>query len=133
MGWLFQCNTDTFRRNELHLPCSVSENYVILRACSWNITSKLTLVYNEKITLEVSHWLSFQGLTPFLSRGKLAKCTQFLTECCCPLIFACQSLIISLERIRFCISLLDLSLQKLIFLFHEKVSINNALYCGTGQ
>ena len=50
MGQLFHCNTDKLKKNELHLPCSVSvwDNYVILKAWYWNITSKTTPVYKNQ-------------------------------------------------------------------------------------
>ena len=75
MEQLLHCNTDTVRRNELYLPYSVPvwDIYVILKASNWNITSKSTPVYSEKINLEVTLSLSFQGLTLFLGRDKLAK------------------------------------------------------------
>ena len=59
-------------------------------------------MYCEKINLEITIWLSFQGILPFLGRDRLVKCTQFSTEhysTHLPLIFSVQSLIISLERI----------------------------------
>ena len=55
-------------------PYWYETNYMILKACNWNITSKVTPVFNEKINL-VTFGLSFQGLPPFLSRDILAKCT----------------------------------------------------------
>ena len=120
------CFTVTQTPLELHLPCSVTvwDSYVTLKACNWNMKSKSTPVYSEKINLKVILGLSFEGLHPFRGTDKLAKCTKFSTESCCthpPLIFVGKSLIISLERIKFCISLFGWSLWKLsIFLFHEK-------------
>ena len=60
MWLLFHCNTDTPKKNELHLPYSVTvwDNYVILKAWNWNI-SKATLVYSKKINLEITLGLSF--------------------------------------------------------------------------
>ena len=61
MGRLFHCNTGTLRKNKLPLACSVSasNNYVILKACNKNITSKTTPVYSEKIKVEVTVSLNF--------------------------------------------------------------------------
>ena len=51
-----------------------------------------------------------------------------------PLIFAAQNLVIPLENIKLCISLLGQSLWKLgIIKFYEKVSINSELFCESGQ
>ena len=139
MEWLLHCNSDTLRKIELHLPCSISvlHNYVILKLCNWNIMSKVTLVHREKINLEVTLGLSFQGQPLFLSKDKLAKCTLFLTERCFthpPLIFAARGLIITLKCIKFGISLLAWSLWKhCIFSFHKKFFINSELFCGSGQ
>ena len=74
-----------------------------------NITGSTNLAYSEKINLQVPVRLSFQGLSLFLGKEKLAKCTYFATGRYFidpPLIFATQKLIISLQHIMLCISCL---------------------------
>ena len=97
---------------------------VILKACNWNIMSKTTPIYSEKINLEFTLGLSFQDVPPFLGRDKMARCNWFLTVCCFTnplLIFATQSLIISVEPIKFCIILLG---QSLYFLQNQIITDN---------
>ena len=74
------------------------------------------LAYNNKVNLQVPVRLSFQGLPSFFGKEKLAKCTYFTRGCSfihLPLIFATQSLIISLQHTKFCINLLSQSLGTL--------------------
>ena len=92
--------------------------------------SKSTPVYSEKINLKVILGLSFEGLHPFRGTDKLAKCTKFSTESCCthpPLIFVGKSLIISLERIKFCICLAEVC-ENSVFSYFMKSSINSELF-----
>ena len=72
------------------------------------------LVYSEKVNL-LPIKLSFQDLPSFLGREKSAKCTYFATKrfVHSSLIFASQSLVISLQHIKICISLLSQSLSTL--------------------
>ena len=72
MGWLFHCNTGTLR-NELPLSCSISpsDNYVIVKACSKNKMGRATILYSDKINIEVPIGLSFQGLPLFIYKEKL--------------------------------------------------------------
>ena len=88
MGRFFHCNTGTFTKNKLSLPCFVSgsNNYEILKACNRNLTGKATPVYLEKINLEVTVGLKF-------------CCSEFDH--------------INRAYYKFCISLLGLSLQAL--------------------
>ena len=110
MEWLLHWNTGSLRKHKPSLPCSIllSTNYVTVKACSRNITGSTNLAYNEKANLQVPVRLSFQGLPSFLGKGKSTKCTYFVTGHCFihpPLIFAVQSLIISLQIITFLESL----------------------------
>ena len=115
MSWLLNCNTGSLRKHKPSVPCSVliSNNYVIVKTCSRNITGSTDLAYSEKVNLQVSVQLSFQSLPSFLVKEKSATCTYFATRRYFihpPLIFATQSLIISLQHIKLCISLLSQSL-----------------------
>ena len=98
MVCLLHCNTCSLRKHKPSVPCSVllSNNYVIVKACSRNITASTNLAYSEKVNLQVSVRLSYQGLLSFLGKEKSAKCTYLATGRCFihpPLIFAAQSLI----------------------------------------
>ena len=78
-----------------------------------NITGSTNLVYSKKVSLQVFVRPSFQGLLLFFGKEKLAKQTYFVIGCCFidpPLIFAIQSLMISQQHIKLCISLLSESL-----------------------
>ena len=126
MGWLFHWNTGSLRKHEPSVPCSISlsNNYVTVKACSRNITGSTNLAYSEKVNLQVPFRLSFQALPSFLGKEKPAKCTYFATGRCFihpPLIFATQSLIISRQHIKFCISLLNQSLWTLYYLMLWKI------------
>ena len=64
-----------------------------------------------------------------LSRSNSVSPTSLCTDL--SLIFAAQSLTISLQHIKCCISFLGPSVWKLsIFLFHEKFSFTGELFCG---
>ena len=116
MWWLLHCNTGCLKEHKPSVPCFVllSKNFVIIKACSKNIMGSTDLVYTKKVRLKVPVRLSFQGLPSFLDTEKSAKCSYFATACCFihpPLIFATESLIISLQHIiTLCISLLSQSL-----------------------
>ena len=114
MGWLLHSNIDSLRKHKPSVSCSIllSNNYVILKACGRNITGSTNLAYSKKVNLKVPVRLSFQGLPSFLDKEKLAECTYYVKGCCfihLPLIFATQRLIISLQHIKLCISLLSQS------------------------
>ena len=74
IGWLFHCNTGTFWKFKLPLPCFELQldNY---EACSRNITDETTPGYSEKINVEVPVGLSFQALLWFLGKEKSVKIT----------------------------------------------------------
>ena len=117
MGWLLHSNTGSLRKYKPPVLFSVSllNNYVIVKAFSKNISSSTTLTYCQKVNLQVPVRLSFQGLPSLLGKRKSAKSTYFATGHCFihpPLIFATQSLIISLQHI------------KLVSYFAEVVSEN---------
>ena len=107
---------------------------MILKACNWNITSKTTPVYSEKINLPSG--FPFKGYLRSSAETSWQDAHSFQQDLVLPILslYLQLSSIISPEHIRFCISLLDRSLLKLsIFLFHEKLSINSELFCGGGQ
>ena len=115
MGWLLHCNTGSLRRHKPFVPSSVliSNNYVIVKACSRNITGSTNLAYSENVNLQVPVRLSFQSFPSFLGKQKSTKCTYFSTERCFIhylLNFATQGLVISLQHIKLCISLFSQSL-----------------------
>ena len=116
MRWLLHYNTGCLREHKPSVPCSflLSNNFVIVKACSKNIMGSTNLVYNQRVNLKVPVRLSFQGLPSFLEAEKSAKCSYFATGYCFihpPLIFATESLIVSLQHIiKLCISLLSQSL-----------------------
>ena len=119
MGWLLNCNTGSLRKHKPAVLCSVSlsNTYVIVKACSRNIIGSTILMYSEKVNPQVPVRLSFQGLPSFLGKEKSTKCTYFATGRFFihpHLVFATQSLIISLQHIKLCISLLSQSLYYLI-------------------
>ena len=98
MGWLLFCNTGSLRKHKPFLLFSVllSNNYLIVKAFSRNITGSTNLAFSKKVNLQVLARLSFQGLPLFLGKEKSTKCTYFAKWCCFihpPLIFATQSLI----------------------------------------
>ena len=111
-GWFLHCNTGSLRKHKPSVPCFVllSNSYMIVKACTRNIN----LAYSENVNLEVPVRLSAQTLSSFLGKEKSTKCIYFATGPCFihpPLIFATQSLIISLQHIKLCISLLKQSLR----------------------
>ena len=120
MGWLFHCNTGSLRMHKPSIPCSVllENNYVIVKACSRNITGSTNLTNSEKVNLHVPVRLSFQSF--FIPcQKKSTKCTYFATGRCFihpSLIFATQNIIKSLHHIKFCISLLRQSLWTLFII-----------------
>ena len=89
------------------------------------------LAYSEKVNLQVSVELSFQGLPSFLGKEKLAKWTYFAKRHFVhpSLIFATQSLVISLQHIKLSISLFSQSVSTLVITYcHERSSINSESY-----
>ena len=112
MKWLLHFNTASLRKYEPSVPCSVSlsNTYVIAKACSENIMGSTNLAYSKKVNLKVPIRLFFQGLLSFLCKEMLAKCMLLLYHH--PLIFGTQSFILSLQHIKLCISLLRQSLYK---------------------
>ena len=118
MGWFLHYDTGSLRKHKPSVSCSVllSNNYVIIKTCSKNIMGSTNLVYSEKVNPKVPVRLSFQCLPLFLVKEKLTKCSYFTTGYCFinpPIIFATQSLIISLQHIKLCISLPSRSLWAL--------------------
>ena len=74
----------------------LSNNHVIVKACSMNITGSTNLAYSESVNLQFPVRLSFQSFSSFLGKQKSAKCTYFATGFCYihyPLNFATQSLL----------------------------------------
>lgn len=112
MRWLIHCKTDTIRKSELNLPCSVLvwDNYIILKVCNWKITSKATLVFSGKIDLYFLIEISSEMQLVF------ARILFYPPSLHPLLIFAAQGLIISLECMKLCISLLGWSLKTWYFL-----------------
>ena len=84
MGWLLHCNTGSLRKHKPSVPCSVLllKKYVIVKACSRNISGSTNLMYSKKTNLPVQVRLSFQGLPSFLGKEKSVKCTYFATGHC---------------------------------------------------
>ena len=110
-GWFLHCNTGSLRKQKPSVSCSVllSNNYMIVKACTRNIN----LAHSENVNLEVPVRVSFQTFSSFLGKEKSTKCIYFAIGRCFIhplLIFATQSLIISLQHIMLCISLLIQSL-----------------------
>ena len=109
MGWLLHCITGSLREHKPFLLCSVllSNNFVIVKACSKNTTGSTDLPYSEKSQPRSSRQ-AFLSRPSFLDTEKSAKCSCFVTGCCFihpPLIFATERLIISLQHnIKLCIS-----------------------------
>ena len=134
MGWLLLCNTGSLRKHKPFVPCSVSlsNNYVIVKAFSKNITGSTNLAFSKKVNLQVPVRFSFQGLPLFLGKEKSVKCTYFGKGSCSiypPLIFTTQRLIISPQHIKLCISLFSQSLWTFgITWCHERSSINSESY-----
>ena len=81
MEWLLHWNTGSIRKHKPSVLCSVllSNNSVIVKAFSKNISSRTNVAYSEKVNLQVPIRLSFQGLPSFLAKEKLAKSTYFAT------------------------------------------------------
>ena len=82
---MFHCYTGTLREHKLPPPCSVlgSDNCMIVKACSRNITGEATTpLYKEKINLKFPDRFSFQGLPSFLVQEKSVKCSYFPRGCC---------------------------------------------------
>ena len=68
------------------------------------------LAFSKKFNLQVPIRLFFLGLPSFLGKEEFPYCTYFVTGRSFvhpPLMFASQSLIISLQYIKLCISLLS--------------------------
>ena len=118
LRWDVHCNTSSLRKHKPSVRSfiSLSNIYVTVKACSRNITSSTNLAHKGKVYRQVSVRLSFQGLSSFLGKEKTAKCTYFMSGRCFvhhPLIFAIQTLIISLQHTKLCISLFSQSLWTL--------------------
>ena len=115
MWWLLNCNTGYLRKHKPSVPCFVllSNNFVIVKACSKKTMGSTDLAYSKKVTLNVPIRFFFQDLPSFLDTEKSAKCNYLVTGCCFihpPLIFFTDSLIILLQDIaKLCISLLGQS------------------------
>ena len=121
MGCLLYCNTGSLRKHKSSVPCCIllSNYYVIVKVCSRNIMGSTNLACNKKVILQGPVRLSFQGLLSFRGKEKSAKWTFLATEHCViysTLIFATQSLIVSLQYIKLCTSLLNQSLWTLYYL-----------------
>ena len=110
MRWLLHCDTDSLRKHKPSVPCSVSlsNNYVIIKAFSRNITDSNNLAFSKKVIQQVPVRLSFKGLPLIFGKEKSAKYTYIATGRCFinfPLIFSTQSL--SVKHIKLCICLLS--------------------------
>ena len=131
---MLHSNTGCLKEHKPSVPCSVllSNDYVIVKVRSRNITGSTNLAYNEKINLEDLVRLSCQGLPTFLDKEKSAKCSYFPTRRCFIhplLIFATQSLTVSPQHTKLFISLLSQSLWTLCITWcHERSSINSESY-----
>ena len=132
MEWFFHCKNGSLRSiSHLYPVLYCYQTIVIVKACSRNIMGSTNLAYSEKVNLQVSVELSFQGLPSFLGKEKLAKWTYFATRHFVhpSLIFATQSLVISLQHIKLCISLFSQSVSTLVITYcHERSSINSESY-----
>ena len=118
LRWDVHCSTGSLKKHKPSIPCyiSLSSIYMTIKACSRNITSSTNLAYREKVNIQVSVRLSFQGLSSFFDNEKSTKCTYCVSGRCFIhplLIFAIQSLIRSLKHTKLCISLLSQSLWAL--------------------
>ena len=84
MGWLLHCDTDSLRMHKPCVPCSLSlsNNYVIIKSFSRNITDSTNLAFSKKFNQQVPVRLSFQGLPLFFGEQKLAKCIYVATRYC---------------------------------------------------
>ena len=128
-GWFLHCNTGSLKKHKPSVPCSVllSNNYMIVKACTRNIKGSTNLAYSENVNLEVPARLPFQSFPSYLGKEKFTKCIYFATGRCFihpPLIFTTQSLIISLQHIKLRISLLSQSLWTLC----KRSSVNSESY-----
>ena len=107
------------------VPCSVllSNNYVIVEACSKNIMGSTNLAYSQKSQAKSSCQIFFKGLPLFHGKEKLAESSCPTTRCFIhpPLIFATQRLIVSVQHITLCISLLSQSLSTWYYLMSWKI------------
>ena len=113
-GWLLHCNTGSLRRYEASVSCfiSLSNNYETVKACSKNITCSIN--QGSQSTNSCQAFLSKSSFIP--CQKKSAKCPYFATGRCFihpSLIFATQSLVMSLQHIQLCISLVSQSLGTL--------------------
>ena len=86
MEWLPHRNTDpdSLRKHKPSVPSSIllSNNYFIVKAFIKNIAGSTNLAYSEKVNLQVPIRLPFQGLSSFLGKEKVAKCTCFVAGHC---------------------------------------------------
>ena len=110
-GWFLHYNTGYLRKHKPSVPCSVllSNYYMIIKPCSRNIKDSTNLAYSRNMNIEVPVRLSFQSLPLLFGKKKSTKYPYFETRHCFihpPLIFATQSLIISLDHITLWFSLL---------------------------
>ena len=105
IGWLLHFNIGPLRRHEASVPCSIqlSHNYVIIKACSRHVIGSTNLAYTEKKS-------TYQFLSDFPFKAFFYSFFYYFPTGHCfihpPLIFASQSLVISLQHIKLCISLL---------------------------
>ena len=63
MGWLLHCNLGSLRKYNPSVPSSVllSNNYVIVKACSRNITGSTNVAYSEKSTSKFPSGFPFKA------------------------------------------------------------------------
>ena len=106
MVWLLHCDTDSLRKHKPSVPCSVSlsNNYVIVKAFSRNITDSTNLAFRKKVNQQVPVRLSFQDLPLYFGKEKSAKCTYIVTRRCfihSPLTFSTPSLIYQYNMLSF--------------------------------
>ena len=124
MRWLLHYNTDSLRKHKPSLPCSLllSNNYVIIKACSGNIMGsvqrKSQLTSSRQTFLSRPSFVSWQIKVDKIDL--LCDRTLFYPS---SINFVTQSLIISLQHIELCISLLSQSLWILCIIMKEPLLI----------
>ena len=84
LRWDVHRSTGSLKKHKPSLPCYIplSSIYMTIKTCNRNITSSANLAYREKVNIQVSVRLSFQGLSSFLDNEKSTKCTYFVSGRC---------------------------------------------------
>ena len=72
---MLHCNNVSLRKHKPFVPCSIllSNNYVIIKACSSIIVGSTNLAYSKKVNLQVRVKLSLEGLPLLLWQRKVSK------------------------------------------------------------